>query len=391
MPLQIIFQASVAFAVWLFALGTIKAFWAQEITLSISGLSWSVKRWFCDGFIFFFLIKASSSWNSRMKIVTHQPSKNNKKMRGLFIFLGGFISTWEQSVYAFNVAHESQILRPLIAQKNHLWPAGEGQLWTSRYLGVPEMLISILVQQVCMMERSICHFLGFTQVGIFSKVGVTLSELQLQLWELRGHSWDVLCKASSWTWLSLCVLSIQDILCSVNYFASHSLNAAGAASVCVGMECESPKWVLMVDSGWEEGGKLFITGRCVLRFSFEASTVLPEWIWSHMDQPWQFSSSRCLWNGSTHWQTGRRDPRAEMLQSLFHLHLPLVSPSLLSHFLFSSLTFPCQLCGFGCSFPSCVSTMYWSKLASSPELAWSCARPMEPFPGPALCFPKLPP
>lgn len=41
-------------------------------------------------------------------------------MRGLFIFLGGFISTWEQSVYAFNVAHESQILRPLIAQKNHL-------------------------------------------------------------------------------------------------------------------------------------------------------------------------------------------------------------------------------------------------------------------------------
>lgn len=35
----------------------------------------------------------------------------------------------------------------------------------------------------------------------------------------------------------------------MNYFAPHSLNAAGAAPVCVGMECDSPKLELVVDCG----------------------------------------------------------------------------------------------------------------------------------------------
>lgn len=61
---------------------------------------------------------------------------------------------------------------------------------------------------------------------------------------------------------------------SVNYCVPHSLNAAGAASVCVGMEWESPKWVFMVER--REGN--FMTGHSFLRFSFEASAVVPEWI-----------------------------------------------------------------------------------------------------------------
>lgn len=162
MHLQIIFQASVAFAVWFFALGTIKAFEC----LSPGGrfiYFWSQLK--CKEMVlwwvyFFFLIKAISPWNSRMEIVTHQPSKNKKKKRGLFMFLGGFISTWEQRACAFNVAHESQMLRPLIAQKKSSVTCWWRSTLNQQIFGVPELLIPILVQKSAWWRGQFAIFWG---------------------------------------------------------------------------------------------------------------------------------------------------------------------------------------------------------------------------------------
>lgn len=105
MHLQTNVQDFIAFAVCLFALGIIKAFWTSEPRRSLAIYFWfqlkskeMVWWWVCFSF---FLIKAISSRNSRTEIVTHQPSKKKKKKIGLFVFLAGFISTWEQACGCF--------------------------------------------------------------------------------------------------------------------------------------------------------------------------------------------------------------------------------------------------------------------------------------------------